>query len=309
MSCNYLLECKDNFSYQQKKDEIIKDEGFIASDISEYDLEETLLDDILESLDTYSFLTEKKVVIIKNIEASDSSDKKTEHLLKYLKNPDKNKLLIMHTTSLDSRKKITKDLKANTKYIKIEDDATKIIKNELKDYQISSDAIKLILEYTNNIIDAIKTECDKLKEYKYDEKKIDLEDIKKVCFKHQTDTTNLTFDLTKYISSKNRKNALITYKQLHEYNIDDLSIIGLLESQLRLLCQTSLLLDEKKRSKEIASILETHPYRIEKTIELLHEISLIEIKCLLKELGEIDYKTKSGTYETKNSLEMLILNL
>ncbi len=309
MNFNYLLECENNFSIQQKKEEIIKKEGFINSDINEYDLEETLLDNILESLDTYSFLTEKKVVVIKNIELLNNNDKKVEHFFKYLKNPDNNKLLIMLATTLDSRKKITKDLKANTKYIKIDSDANTIIKNELKDYQISNEATRLILEYTNNQIDAIKTECDKLKQYKCNDKKIDLEDIRKVCFKHQSDTTNLSYDLTKYISAKNKKEAIITYTKLHEYNIDDISIIGLLESQLRLLCQTSLLLSQNKTKKEIANILEIHPYRIEKTIELLHQVSFKEIKTLLKELGEVDYKIKSGIYETKNSLEMLILNL
>lgn len=309
MNFSYLLECENNFSLHQKKAEIIKKENFINSDINEYDLEETFLDNILESLDTYSFLAEKKVVIIKNIELLNSNDKNIEHFFKYLKNPDKSKLLIMLATTLDSRKKITKDLKVNAKYIKVDSDANTIIKNELKDYQISNEAIRLILEYTNNQIDAIKTECDKLKQYKFDDKKIDQEDIKKVCFKHQSDTTNLSYDLTKYISSKNKKEAIITYKKLHEYNIDDVSIIGLLESQLRLLYQTNLLLSQNKTKKEIASILDIHPYRIEKTIELLHQISFEEIKKLLKELGEIDYKVKSGIYETKNSLEMLILNL
>ncbi len=309
MNFSYLLECENSFSIKQKKEEIIKKEGFVNSDINEYDLEESLLENILESLDTYSFLTEKKIIIIKNIELLNSNDKKIEHFFKYLKNPDKNKLLIMLATTLDSRKKITKDLKTNTKYIKIDSDANEIIKNELRDYQISNEAIRLILEYTNNQIDAIKTECDKLKQYKYDNKKIDLDDILKVCFKHQNDTTNLSYDLTKYISSKNKKEAIITYKKLHEYNIDDISIIGLLESQLRLLCQTSALLDKSKNKKEIANILNIHPYRIEKTIELLYQISFIEIKKLLREIGEIDYKVKSGIYETKNSLEMFILNL
>lgn len=309
MSYNYLLETADYFSYLNKKNELISKNDFQSALIDEFSLDEVPLSNVLESLDTYSFLSEKKVVIVKNVELLDIENKSTKHFLKYLENPDPNKLLIMLSSSLNNKKKITKELKDKATYIKIEDDPTKIIKEELKNYNMDRDTINLLLEYTNNSIDRIKSECDKLKLYKEEDKEIKLEDIKKICFKGSTDTTNLVFDLVKYISEKNKRQAIITYKLLHENNTDDLGIMALLESQLRLLKQVSMLMDRGEKKEAIASILKVHPFRVSKTMELLRSISDKEINSLIKELASIDYKIKSGLNDSKKPLDMLILNL
>ena len=74
MNNNYLLESTDFLSIQNEIADIIKKTSFQDSAISIYDLEETLLEKALEDLDTYSFLTEKKVIIIKNIESIDQEE-------------------------------------------------------------------------------------------------------------------------------------------------------------------------------------------------------------------------------------------
>lgn len=309
MKHNYLLEYTSSFLYQKKVEELITENNFKNSYCSEYDLSESSLDLVLEDLDTYSFLSEKKVILLKGVEILDIENKKTKHLFNYLANSDSNKLLIMSSMNLDSRKKITKELKKEVTYLKLENNPASIIKEELKDYKIDEKTIQLLINYSNSNLDAIKTECDKLKQYKYQEKIVTEKDIKDICYKHIGDSSELIFELVKQICSKNKKEALTTYQKLYEYNIDDLSIMGLLESQLRLLEQVSILMDQNKRKQEISTILETHPYRIEKTQELLRKITKKEIDELIIHLAEIDYKFKSGIYEGKKSLEMLLLNL
>lgn len=309
MNNNYLLEYSDTFSYLKQIQKIIKEKNFQNNITNEYDLVENTLDSVLEDLDTYSFLTEKKVIIIKNIDLLDINDKLTTHLLSYLKNPNTDNLLIMLSNKLDTRKKITKELKSLTNYLKLEINPEKIIKDELKEYNPSAEVIQMLKDYTNNNLDSIKNECDKLKQYKYPEKTICIEDIKNICYKSVNDTTQLTYDLVKYISSMNKKEALITYQKLHNFNIEDIGILALLESQLRLLEQVTLLMDENKKKQEIATTLEIHPYRIEKTMELLRNISKDEIENLLKKLGDLDLKIKSGIYDIKKPLEMFILNI
>ena len=51
----------------------------------------------LEDLDTYNFLSEKKVIIIKNIESikEEQYEKDIEHLFKYIDNPNPDNLLII----------------------------------------------------------------------------------------------------------------------------------------------------------------------------------------------------------------------
>ena len=309
MKNNYLIEYNDDYSYNIKLKEIIKNANFVDAPINNYDIEEEQLQQAIEDIDTYSLFSSNKVIIIKNINLLDIDSNDGKHLLKYLDNPNNDNLLILVTKKLDSRKKNSTILKKKTTYIKVESSPSEIIKKELKDYIFEIGAKDLLIEYTNNEIDAIKSECDKLKLYKENDKKITKKDIKDICYKHLGDTTQLTYDLVKEISSKNKKKSLQLYIELHKHNIDDIGIIGLLESQLRLLKQISLLLDMRKYESQIATILNIHPFRIKKTIELLRYISRKEIDNLIVKLANFDYKIKSGEIETNKSLEMFLLNL
>ena len=67
---SYLIESEDTLSLNNEISKIIKNNDFTQAVINTYDIEETLLENALEDLDTYSFLSEKKVVVIKNIEKS-----------------------------------------------------------------------------------------------------------------------------------------------------------------------------------------------------------------------------------------------
>ena len=71
---NYLLEASDHLLIQKEIENIIKKEGYNDQYQTTYDLEETELVNAIEDLDTYSFLSDKKVIIIKNILSSLATD-------------------------------------------------------------------------------------------------------------------------------------------------------------------------------------------------------------------------------------------
>lgn len=303
---NYLIVYDDIYLLNTKIDEITK-KDFKDIDRSVYDLDEKDLDDALLDLDTYSFLSDKKIVIIKNIENL-NDDKKTTHLINYLDNSNPDNLLILTTTKLNGTKKINKTLKEKTNFIKLESDPNTVIKNLLKDYKLEPGVISKISIYSNNNIDIIKTECDKLINYK-DDKTITVSDVEKLVVKHLGDSSNIIFDLVKYISSSDKKRALEQYKLLQEYNIDDISLIGLIESQLRLLEEVSIYKKEGLYKDDIATKLNIHPYRIQKTMELLSTTNISSINNLIKNLSEIDYKVKSGLIDSKDCILMYIINI
>lgn len=304
---NYLIEYNDIYLLNNEIDKLINN-GFNEASKSVYDLEETTLDNALNDLDTYSFITDKKIVIIKNINKLEQ-DKFTEHLIKYLDNPNNDNLLILTTNKLNMTKKINKEIKNKTKYLKLEANLESEIKNLLKGYKIDSKTINLLIEYSNNNIDIIKSECDKLIQYKEDDKNITTADIETLVVKHLGDSNNLVFDLVKYIASKDKRRAIEKYEKLQEYNIDDMALTGLLESQLRLMKQIDILMDRRIGKTEIAKNLSQHPYRVEKTIELLRTVSKKELTKLIQNLSEMDYKIKSGKINSKDQMLMYIINL
>lgn len=303
---NYLIVYDDIYLLNSKIDELVN-KDFKDIDKNVYDLDEKDLDDALLDLDTYSFLSDKKIVIIKNIENL-NDDKKTTHLINYLDNSNSDNLLILTTTKFNGTKKINKTLKEKTNFIKLESDPNTVIKNLLKDYKLEPGVINKISIYSNNNLDIIKTECDKLINYK-DDKNITVGDVEKLVVKHLGDSSNIIFDLVKYISSSDKKRALEQYKLLREYNIDDISLIGLIESQLRLLEEVSIYKKEGLYKDDIATKLNIHPYRIQKTMELLSTTNISSINNLIKNLSEIDYKVKSGLIDSKDCILMYIINI
>lgn len=307
MKNNYLLVHDNYYLFQEKLKDIISSTKFENASITNYDLEEEDLYNALLDLDTYSFLTEQKVIIIKNINLlEDNQD--TKHLLKYLDNPNNDNLLILTTTKFNATKKINKELKKKTNYIKLETDLNKEIKNILQGYEVEAGVITKLIEYSNNNIDIIKSECDKLKQYKFDTKKITKEDVETIVIKHIGESTQIVFDLIKDIAIKDKKRAIIKYEKLKKYNVDDIALIGLLESQLRLMIQIIMFSEKNYSNKDIATTLNIHPYRIEKTKELLRYSNKKDVCNMIKNLSNIDYKIKSGQIDNKDAIFMYIIN-
>lgn len=307
MKNNYLLVYDNYYLFQEKLKDIISSTEFENASITNYDLEEEDLYNALLDLDTYSFLTEQKVIIIKNINLlEDNQD--TKHLLRYLDNPNNDNLLILTTKKFNATKKINKELKKKTNYIKLETDLNKEIKNILQGYEVEAGIITKLIEYSNNNIDIIKSECDKLKQYKFDTKKITKEDVETIVIKHIGESTQIVFDLIKDIAIKDKKRAIIKYEKLKKYNVDDIALIGLLESQLRLMIQIIMFSEKNYSNKDIAATLNIHPYRIEKTKELLRYSNKKDVCNMIKNLSNIDYKIKSGQIDNKDAIFMYIIN-
>ena len=122
MNNNYLLESNDFLSLQTEINKLIDKNNFNEASISTYDMDETLLKNALEDLDTYGFLTEKKVIIITNIENINQEEQKNDinHLFQYLDNPNPDNLLLICSKKLNNVLKFTKELKKKLEYIKIQ---------------------------------------------------------------------------------------------------------------------------------------------------------------------------------------------
>ena len=308
---NYLLENTDPIVIKNETKNLIKKNNFEGSQVSIYDIEEVPLEKALEDLDTYGFLSSKKVVIIKNIDILkyDDNKKDLDHLFKYLENSSSDNLLIIEVKKLDNKTKISKELKKKCNYIESSLNTKSFIKGQLKGYDISQDTINLLDEYCLEDITKIYNECEKLKEYKIDEKKITSEDIRELVVRKQGDTKETTFQFSRALAEKNKKEALNLFNSLLEKNNDSIAIVGLLASQLRIIYQVKILEERNMSDREIASTLGEKEFRIKKTRELTRLYSRDELNKLIITLSDIDLKMKTTDIDPKHLIQMFIINL
>lgn len=309
---SYLLESLDSLSLETERKRIIHECKMDDAPLSFYDMEEVELSTALEDLDTYGLFSEKKVIIIHNIEFLKYDDYKDsfEHLFKYIDHPNEDYLLIIEAKKLNNITKVTKTLKKKCQYKKIEFDIEKDVKESLKGYKISSKDISFLISYCDNDFTKIMNECNKLKDFKYEEKSITEKDIREIVVKKLGDSKELTFAFTRALAMKDIREALKDYRELLSYQIEPLSIIGLLASQIRIIYQVKLLEKQNLRDREIADILEEKSdYRIRKTRELTRLYSEEELLLLMQKLSDMDYNIKTSDVDGNALIELFIINI
>ncbi len=310
----YYIENIDDLVIDKKIDELINKLNFTDIDKTVYDLENTPLYNALVDLDTYNFLQDRKIIIIRGLDRISISKQEydinsdLEHLYKYISNPNKDNLLIIRTNNLNKKTNIYKNISKLCETIKTEIDSKDYIKEKLNGYILNTGVIRLLDEYCNNNISKIDNECNKLINYKINDKIITKDDIEELVTKELGDSSDLTFSLIRSIGQNNIKNALKEFNDLKEYDPSILGLISLLESQLRLMYQVKIL--EKLKDEDIASKLNIKSsYRITKTKELTRLYTKDEIGKIINKLEQIDIKMKSTDLDNIGLLEDFIIEI
>lgn len=309
-----IIQSTDSFLIHEKIEEIKKQNEIEEAAVSQYDLEEHTLSQVLEDLDTYSFLTPKKCIIVfhPSFLTSDGmkiEEKTLDHLTEYSQHPNPDHILIFVVDKLDERKKIVKQLKQKANMIVLEANPNSLAKTWLQDYQLESGALSLLLEYCRQNTAKLYQECDKLKLYRLQEKRITKEDVSQLVERELDSTDTFIFSFVNSLISKNKKESIEKYQDLKALGYDSIAILGMLANQFRFLFQVKTLFLHHKNKEEIRVELDCHPYRIDKAKEQLYQYTQEELLNCLDCLAELDYKIKSGAVDADTGLENFILTM
>lgn len=315
MANNYFIENEDNFLIEEKIKEIIEKEKFNEVIPTTYDLELTSLENALEDLDTYSFLTNKKVIIIRGLDKIVKKnldydiDASLDHLYKYLKNPIEDNLLIIRVNKSDSKQTMYKKIKENCEIEETQVDLNKYIEEKLKDYKLEKRFIDYLIEHCNNDVTKISNEVEKLKNYKLEEKELTIQDIDDLVTKEYGDSKQLFFNFLEYVGKRDIENALKAYRELKNYDTNDLGTLTSISNQVRTMYTVKVYEEKNISNDDIAKKMNANPYRIKKLRELTRLYSLKEIRELMIKLEDIDLKSKSTDESTNSLIENFIISL
>lgn len=309
---NYLILSKDLITINDNIKKILKKQKLTTDNIIKYDATETMLENVVEELNTYGFFVENKVVVFLSCDFLSSERKRSsiiqneDVLIDYINNPNPQNTLIIIAEKLDERKKINKLLRE--KFIVIEDNLNiedKIRKN-IDGYEMDSNTINFLINYLNNDNERILNELNKLKIYKIDDKVITKDDIKSIVVKDLNDDI---FSLINSIVKKDINKSLEIYKELISRGEDLSKIVITTVDQFRLIYKTKILINDGKGKDEITSMFKIHPYRVKLAMEESYNFTLEELKTYIIELGKIDISIKTGTLTNNNPFEIFLLNI
>ena len=308
MKNNYIIISNDKISIDLNINKIIKSINNKDLDIIKYDYEEITIENVLEELNTYSFLSNCKLIIYENCSFLNSTqDKSIKELKKYLINPSDN-YLIMINDSISEKKEIKELLASNVDIINNTISSEQIIINNLEDLKMDKKTINYFCNYCLNNNEKILNELLKIKNYKYDEedKIVTIDDINKIVIREYDDDI---FDLVNAIMKKDKNNAFDLYYRLMQKEKDAVGIIGSLASSIRNLYSVKTLIEKKYKPLDISNILGIKPYAVQIATENCNNYSSKKLLYLLDTLSDIDYKIKSGQTSANILFEIFLLSL
>lgn len=308
----YLIYGNDYGLIKREIDKITN--GII--DVVKYDLSVSNVSEVIEEASCMSLFGDKKVVIGENALFLTGTNTSVNHDIDYLtsyvnaENHDNIVILTVVQDKLDERKKIVKLLKKNVTVIHKETIDEKdlpkfVIKEFLNNgYKIDYKTASYFVDYVGKNVDILLSEINKMIIYKDTDKEIFIEDILNISSKGFNDNV---FDLSDAIMKKDFKKIFSCYNDLMILKEEPIKIIALLASQFTLVYQSKLLSKEGFMSKDIASTLKVHPYRVKLALETNYPD--FELKDILKKLHNLDYEIKTGKVDKIVGLENFLLHL
>lgn len=305
----YLLYGTEKYLIDKYIKKIKLENNIDEFNLSIYNLE-TDLKNIIEDANTLTMFGNKKMIIVndENVFSGMKLEIDVEPLINYLNNLNPNTIIVFINNSdkINERKKITKILKEIGTISDFNSFDNSYLKEMFKDYNIDNFTINLLKERVGNDLERLSQEINKIIIYKDKEKNITKEDIINLTCEN-TDTN--IFDLIESIVSKDKEKAIQIYNNMIKINEEPIKIITMLANQFRIIYQVKNLYKMGYTEKDIASILDIHPYRIKLALQKANNYSNEILLKNLYSLAELDCDIKTGRKDKYTSLELFLISV
>ncbi len=308
MKNNYVIVSSDKITIDTKVKKIIEEKKISDYELIKYTYPDNSIDDVIEDLNTYNFLSNIKIIIYYSCSfLNKEPDKSIKNLKKYLDNSSNN-VLIMINDILSESKEIKELINNNVEVIDNKISSEVLIKNNLDNYKMDNKVVKYLAEYCLYNNEKILNELEKLKCYKYSEndKNISIEDIDSIVMR---DYDEDIFDLVNAIVNRNKNKAIDLYNRISKKEKDSVNIIASVSSSIRNLYSVKVLLERKTKANDISNILGIKPYAVQIASENCNNYSKNKLLYFLNMLADIDYKSKSGNGKSNSLFEVFLLSL
>ncbi|MMZ60829.1 DNA polymerase III subunit delta [compost metagenome] len=288
--------------------------------VATYDLTETPIEVVVEEAETLPFLVPRKLIIVRDssLFTAGKEGGKIEHkidaLASYLNNPADHSvvLFLVNGEKLDERKKIVKAIKAVGTVLSF----MPLGQNELIEWVIREaekrssrmdrEAAETLIAANGVQMTSLAVEVDKLCLYAGEGGIIDSSIVEQLVARS---TEQNVFAMVEHIANLKLDKALSIFYELLKQREEPIKIAALIARQFRIMLQVKELARQSYSQQQIASQLGLHPYAVKIAGEQARKFESTQLKSIIHELAELDYKMKSGGIDKVLGLELFLLKL
>lgn len=316
----YLFYGEEKYLLENSIKRIKKIFGELINGINYISIDETNINNIISDLETPAFGFEKKLVIAKNtglFKKETKSKKSDNSLLKekintYLKNNIetlKESIILVFIEDTVEKCSLLTTIEENGVVCNFEYQKANQIQARLKaifnayEVQIEAFTIMYLIEACGTNMQDLINESRKLIEYAGKGGKIEKSDIDNLCIKK---VESVIFDLTDSLGKKNIAQAIGVLRNLIIAKEPVQKIMITLYNHFKKLYLTKMAL---KINKDIAVSLDLKPnqiFLVNKYKLQAGYFKLSELKKILKELCDLDYKYKIGLIDLELGFEAIL---
>ena len=275
------------------------------------DASEVSVSDVLDEVRTAPFLTERRVVLVKNADKFVSENR--ELLERYFDNPCPTGILILTASNWDARTKLAKKLPKVGRLISTVQPKASQMPYRLIRYagdahakKLTKDAAELLIELTGDDLPRLYGEIDKLALFADAEKAITVNHIESLIGHNRifgafaVIDACLAGDVAKAV---NRLRSMFAEDKSAEY-----TVVGAFAFHFRRMFNAKVLLEEGIRPADIADRLRIWSNKDSFFLQV-RKLSLKQLGDNLQQLANIDYAIKTGRTKAQVAIEQTVLKL
>lgn len=297
------------------------DEQFESLNYTKIDGKTASLSSIIEQAEQMPFMSEKKLMIIQDLNLFNQSMDGEDSFYKYLESTNESTLMafVLKDYSIDKRKKIFKSIKKYGQVIELPKlkgiELSKWIGSQLqktkkeianKDLNYMIESIGYLDRNSEKNLFDVRHEIDKLMDYLEDEVYIKRETIDAVFVRS---LQNNIFVLVDDIVEGKKESALRLLDDMILGNEPVNKILFMITKQYRNLLFAKALVGKGYSQKEVADKLKVHSFVASKLVSQQQKVKLSQLKKSYGLCLEADRNLKTGRLGQNLAIEMLIAKL
>ena len=268
--------------------------------------------DVLDELRTVPFLTQKRVVVVRN--ADDFVSKNRPLLEKYFDNPCRTGQLVLTVKSWDARTKLAKKLPEVGKLIEVKEPKSWQLPSRLSKYasdahskRLDKNAAELLVELTGDDLTRLYSEIDKLAVFAEAENAITVKHVESLIGHNRIYDT---FEVIDAIGCGRTGEAVARLRNMFaEDKNADYTVVGAFAFHFRRMYNAKAQLEKGLSPVAVGKNLGLWRSKEESFFAQVHKMSFNQMGAIMQKLAAIDYAIKTGQTKAQVAIEQFVLNM